>query len=423
MYSAEFWLNKTASPSTILDASAIAKFNHENQQCLPDFLFDLTQYPAYVPAETVYQQIQAYAFPNDTLYHCGQPLTADYYQALSELMNLADLQGLVQVKYAYTIQRTNIRSHPTADFVVKHPDDKEFDRFQEAVLDPAEPLIVLHYSADHNWCFVQASNYHGWVLTTLIAVTTDRLQWQAYSQMADFLVVTASHLKLSEEPHLPHFSDINFAMGAKLPLLSEQFAPAIVGRRSTAGCYVVFLPLRTADGTLEFAPALVPKSADVNKGYLPFSRANLLHQAFKLQGERYGWGGLFGSRDCSAVIMDIYRSVGIHLARNANQQATGAGTIIDLTTLTAIECRATLQTLAPGTLLYFPGHVMFFLGEYQQQFYALHAIAECGAQNNPQADKTLAPLPLNGIMVTSLNIPRTNGRSLFESLTHAICIP
>jgi cell wall-associated NlpC family hydrolase len=212
-------------------------------------------------------------------------------------------------------------------------------------------------------------------------------------------------------------------MGAKLPLVEVQSIPAIVGNRTSADCHVVLLPVRDSEGLLDFRPALVPKSADVHHGYLPFSRAYLLRQAFKLEGDRYGWGGLFGSRDCSALVQDVFRSIGIFLARNAGEQAQGAGTHFSLIDTSPDERSAILRSLPPGSTLHFPGHVMLYLGEHQDQFYVLHAIAACGNPAQPQPDGTLAPLPLNGVMVTDLSLPRVNGMSLFNSLTEANCIP
>jgi hypothetical protein len=66
---------------------------------------------------------------------------------------------------------------------------------------------------------------------------------------------------------------------------------------------------------------------------------------------------------------------------------------------------------------------MFYLGEHQDQFYVLHAIAACGNPTQPLPDGTFAPLPLNGVMINDLSLPRVNGKSLFDSLTEANRIP
>jgi cell wall-associated NlpC family hydrolase len=424
MDSVAFWLHKYPNAEEILCTSEeICGINRLTCRRLSNLVFDLSQYPSYISASAISSMILENEFSEEAGYVNGEAVTSDYYAGLDKAMNRNALQGMVQVDYGFTLRRSNIRTFPTNDFYVKSPNDQEFDRFQETALDPAEPLICLHHSADGKWRFVQAGNYRGWVETTSIAVTKDRSLWLNYSQAADFLVVTGNRLTLGEDPHLPDFSGLVFAMGAKLPLLEAQSTPTIIANRTLVDCHAVLLPVRDNEDLLAFRPALVPKSADVHHGYLRFSRANLLRQAFKLQGDRYGWGGLFGSRDCSALVQDVFRSVGIFLARNAGEQAQGAGTQISLADTSPDERIAILHSLPPGSTLHFPGHVMLYLGEHQGQFYVIHAIAACGNPARPQPDGTLASLPLNGIMVTDLSLPRVNGKSLLDSLTEANCIP
>ena len=44
-----------------------------------------------------------------------------------------------------------------------------------------------------------------------------------------------------------------------------------------------------------------------------------------MMGQRYGWGGMFGERDCSALTRDLFTPFGLWLPRNSVAQArTGA---------------------------------------------------------------------------------------------------
>src|SRR3546814_16455484 len=65
------------------------------------------------------------------------------------------------------------------------------------------------------------------------------------------------------------------------------------------------------DGSLRIVPALLPRTADVSADYLPLTHANLIRQAFKFLGERYGWGHSYGTRDCSGFVSEVYRSFGL----------------------------------------------------------------------------------------------------------------
>ena len=60
------------------------------------------------------------------------------------------------------------------------------------------------------------------------------------------------------------------------------------GQHPYAG-HVVELPMRAGRWSLHFTPALIPRTAEVAKDYLPLTRENLIRQSFKFLGERYGW--------------------------------------------------------------------------------------------------------------------------------------
>ena len=420
MYTADFWLNKCKQNADILCAAErIEVLNKVSRDRLPKFIYDLAEYPAYVSADYVLEMINEFEIPLEQGYISGTAVGSDYFQTLQTNMNLAELKDIVQVEYGFTLKRANIRAFPTADFFVNSPDDCEFDRFQETALDPAEPLAVLHQSADREWLFVQAYNYRGWINADSVAKSRDRNTWLRYFQATEFLVVTGNKITIGEDPHSPNFSGLTFAMGAKLPLVSPEYIPFRIGRREPSTSYIVLLPVRDDNGLLDFCMAMIPKSADVNIGYLPYSRAVIIKQAFKLFGDRYGWGGLFGSRDCSALVLDVFRSVGILLARNAGEQALGAGINTSFSGKTHSERIKMLASLPPASTLHFPGHVMLYLGEHEGNYYVLHAIAGCGDETKPQPDGTLAPLPLNSVMVTDLNLRRKNGTTLLESITEA----
>ena len=75
------------------------------------------------------------------------------------------------------------------------------------------------------------------------------------------------------------------------------------------------------DGRLQLAPALIPRGQDARVGDLPLSRANLLRRAFKLLGERYGWGHDYAGRDCSGFLSDVFATFGVRMPRNTGDQA------------------------------------------------------------------------------------------------------
>jgi len=139
-----------------------------------------------------------------------------------------------------------------------------------------------------------------------------------------FLVVTGSKVETEPNPFIKEVSNIIFNMGDRIPLVESKKIPQSIPERnlqaqSSEGCYVVRIPVRDGNGYLQFKLALIARSNNVCEGYLPYAGKNIILQAFKLLGERYEWGGMFGRRDCSQFIMDIYRTVGIIIPRDASR--------------------------------------------------------------------------------------------------------
>ena len=101
------------------------------------------------------------------------------------------------------------------------------------------------------------------------------------------------------------------------------------------------------------------------KSYLPFSQANLIKQALKFEGEKYGWGHSNNTRDCSGFIRDVYRSFGIIISRDAGQQAKDIiGKNIDFSPYTSRSSKeGFLLKQKPGICMYMQGHVMMYLGK------------------------------------------------------------
>ena len=92
-------------------------------------------------------------------------------------------------------------------------------------------------------------------------------------------------------------------------------------RDSPYTSWILDLPIRSNDGRLSFAPALLQKNTESSAAALPLTRANVIGQAFKFLGERYGWGHSYNGRDCSGFVSDVYRSMGVQMPRNTSAQA------------------------------------------------------------------------------------------------------
>lgn len=87
----------------------------------------------------------------------------------------------------------------------------------------------------------------------------------------------------------------------------------------------------------------------------------------------YGWGGMYGQRDCSSTLRDMYAPFGIWLPRNSSQQAK-VGKIISLEKLSDEEKIALIKEKAVPfqTLLYKKGHIVLYVGTFGGEIAIFH---------------------------------------------------
>lgn len=416
MLTADFWIRRMADGERVIAGPwEIEVLNQEIRQKSTEVIHDLVQHPVEISKERVISLLDESSFMKQPRYLGSKLVTEEYYQGLQDEINIDGMEDGVSIQYGFTIKRTQLRILPTHDFITNRPDDCEFDRLQQTAITVAQPLLILHVSRNRQWLFVQSYYAYGWMIADHVAVTEKRKEWLSYLTPEKFLVVTGNRIRLGSNPYSPELSALEFCMGDRLPLIHENI-PQYVDGQSTVGNHIVTLPVRGQGGQLAFKLALLPFVSDLCQGYLPYTRGNILRQAFKMQGDRYGWGGSFNSRDCSSFIMDIYRSFGLKLPRNTWEQMNTAGRTVDFTGKTVQQRRKFLSNLEPGAALYFRGHVMLYLGELAGEYYVIHAIAECG-DSKPDIDDKMLSIPLFNIMVTPLSLLRTNGQSLFAALT------
>ena len=135
--------------------------------------------------------------------------------------------------------------------------------------------------------------------------------------------------------------------------------------------------------------------------YLPLTRANLIRQAFKFLGERYGWGHAYNGRDCSGFVSEVYRSMGVQVPRNTSDQSVSPAferTHFDESS-TRAELMAAVAKLDVGDLIYIPGHVMMVAGRIGDVPYVIH---DTNGGSYLDARGELRSLHLNAVSLTPL---------------------
>lgn len=135
----------------------------------------------------------------------------------------------------------------------------------------------------------------------------------------------------------------------------------------------LYYPKRDAYGNCMFVAAPLEQEDILPVGSMSFSEKNIVELATRLLTTPYSWGDEDEhGTDCSSTVNSVYRCFGLFLPRNTGDQKKMPLGSTDLSGLSSQTKLALIRQMESGTLLYFPGHVMMLLGEYNGKLYILH---------------------------------------------------
>lgn len=397
-----YWISRLSAPDrVVLDAAAIAKQN-ARMQALDRSIHDLDALPATLSRAQVTGWVGKLSTPpTRQLFDAqGRPVAAADIDAIVANADVAGIDATRATRYGLVVQRAALRSFPSMLRVFNSPDDHDIDRFQESALFPGDPVAIAHESRDGDWWFVVSPRYAAWIEKRFVA-TGDRDAVLGYGRKTPYRVVTGGEVHTVYTPEEPAVSELQLDMGVRVPVLADWPATDAVNGQHPYASHVIELPVRNADGSLRFAPALLPRIEPTSTNYLPLTQANLVRQAFRFLGERYGWGHSYNGRDCSGFVSEIYRSMGVQLPRNTSDQ--GVSPALNRIALTDRDSRekrmALMRELQPGDLVYIPGHVVMVIGNVDGEPYVIHDTTGLSWRD---ADGTKRRAKTNGVTVSPL---------------------
>lgn len=286
-----------------------------------------------------------------------QKWTNEHFALLAQNANYQNAPSMS--KNAITTTATALRSAPT-----KHPyfyQPKKagkaypFDMFQNSSLSLGVPVTVFHESQDGQWYYVESASAGGWVFARDLAFV-DSAFIAVWKNSVNFAAITQDDVKLIAD-------DVQalVSMGAILPI--------VLNNQST---FTVSVPYRDVNGNVDVSIVDILKSQAVQQP-LPLTAENVALLGNHLMGNLYGWGGLYGNRDCSSTLQDVYSVFGIWLPRNSRTQAQ-QGEIISLKNLSNKEKeKEILEKAVPfQTFIFLPGHIGLYIGQYDDKAVFLH---------------------------------------------------
>ena len=377
---ASYWTERNPDgEAEFLTGKEIAAVNQELREKSAS-LTDLMSYPRAVADATVkelilsaQQDFRGEADPGEYYDRGGMPITWDDYNMAQSNCNLDAVPANTGIRYGVVTERTDMRLLPTAKYFFDSPSFQHYDDLQGTALDPCEPLLVLHTSKDGAFAFAVGRYYKGWVSLGAIGFT-DRATWEKYVSPRNFLVVTDNKKKV----HVGGTWDVLFQMGSVIPLKSFALQD---------DAYQAVIPVEVNGHLSETEVSITPDST-VNLGFLPCTPNNFVRQSLKFLGDVYGWGGMEESVDCSSFVQDVYRSMGLFIPRDADQQELAMRHSVSLAGLNTAARYQKVAEAPVGALLFKPGHVMLYLGrDAQGTPLAVHSASSYFTFPNGEAKK------------------------------------
>jgi len=269
----------------------------------------------------------------------------------------ADYDSVDSKKYkAITIRRTNVKALPTSSAFFRDPkktgEGFPFDYNQNSALHINIPLFISHFSKDKRWAFVRASYSFGWVKTSDLALVNSNFIKTFKND--NYAMVIKDNLRLYNES-----KDVSIVkLGALFPISEDKQ-------------YLV--ASRDSKGRAHIEKVKVSKTSIIAKKPLPFTAKNVGMLAKEFYGEPYGWGGSYECRDCSATTRDFLGAFGIFLRRNSSKQAKDGDNISIQGLTKAKKKKKIIKDAEPfRSLLYVPGHIVLYLGEYKGEPVIMH---------------------------------------------------
>lgn len=278
---------------------------------------------------------------------------------LSELQRQSNFEAFGTInKKAITLSWMNIRVLPTDKPLYKNPslpgEGYPFDLLQNSSVNYHEPIFISHTSKDGAWSYVFTNNASGWVKSENIMIVNDDII-DTFEKREKIFITQDNQPLYNMQGKFIAYSRI----GMVLPL-----------ERVNGDFYQVYA--LDHNGAIE--SILIPqKSAHV--GIQKINKNDLITLGNEMLRNTYGWGGMFGERDCSSMIRDMVTPFGIWLPRNSASQAH-KGEVITFNGLADNEKLALIKEKGVPfeTILYLKGHVVLYVGTYEESVMIMHNI-------------------------------------------------
>lgn len=420
MSSAHFW---TTSDELLMTADEIKAQNVLTVSRKECCMYDLKNQPETVNTSDLNEALIK-STKADIAYYLGWTYLeseqlaseSDFEEILQNTQNPAPQEN-ASVLFGIATSRTNLHTFPSHIAVWDDPKDPECNYQYLESIRVNEPLIITSVSNDGKFYLAKNITCSGWVPASDVAICADKEQWLDAWDIADekTLVVYGDKVYTEMSVSGKETSDLLLTMGTVLELANPANPNELVDNRAAYQNYAVYLPVRNADGTYNKKLSLISENEKVHIGYLPMTKHNIVSVAMEALGNTYGWGNWLKSDDCSGYIKNVYKCFGLELARNTSWQSMMPMAKIDMQYMCREERLSVLDKLPEGTVLYFNGHEMMYLGKRNDKYYVVSSLGTIMQPDNPAVRQRI-----RSVVVNTLDVKRANGNMWLDELTVAL---
>lgn len=420
MSSPSFWAIET---DVLMSYDEIDKLSKETIHAKGTNMYDLKNQPDVVDGislnEAILKSSQA-----DVAYYLGwtyleskEKATQEDYDKIIENTQNTDAKKAQKVLYGIATKRTELRTFPSNTAIWDDPADSDFDYQYLVSVRVNEPVVITSKSKDGNYYLAKSICCSGWIPADSVAICKDKNEWISAWDIKneDALVVWGDKVFTETSIVGAETSDLMLTMGTVLKLAKEVNPNELIDNRSAYNNFVVWIPVRNDDGTYSKKLTLISEHKKVYEGYMPLTKANISKVVFSALGNTYGWGGSLNSDDCSGYMRNVYKCFGMELARNTTWQSSMPMAKVDMQYMAKEEKIKFFDTLPFGTILYFNGHEMMYLGERNEKYYVISAVGTIMQPENPSVRQRI-----RSTIVNTLDVKRANGNTWFDELTVAL---
>jgi hypothetical protein len=408
MKTAAFWISKIEDPNKIiLTKEEILNLNKKTFSkgvFLTDVFNISFDFYKKRSTKTVKQYFQIFA-----KYYTGtstKPINKKLLNKIEEKIDYDSFESAKKNLYAITISHSEMRLLPTNIHLYSALDSFGVDKVQQTHLDLGSPVAILGHTKDKSWYYAVSEIAEGWINSDSLAFgRKEEIKNYRMTKKTKCAVVISANADIYNDKKMTKFIE-NVRLGTLIQVSN-------VGRKMTE----LVIPTVNENKKLIFKKAYI-HSEDIAVDFLPYTQKNIIKQAFKLLYTPYGWGDIYGYTDCSGFLRQLYLSFGIVLPRNSSAQMTLTKEPLKLKSEDNCQERDSkiIENAIPGiTFLQFPGHIMLYLGEYNDKPYVIHAIWGYGGQFPEQYDKVFL---INKVVVSTLMVgERSEKGPLLKRLT------